>query len=269
MRVHHLNCATMCPPFVGKMVCHVLAVETPADGVVLVDTGLGSADLATPRQRLGREFVAITRPRLDASETALAQLSRLGFSARDVRHVVVTHLDLDHAGGLCDFPGAAVHVSAAEHEAAMSRPTAGERQRYRPPQWAHGPKWQIHRAGASEGEPWHGFAGVRAYEGLPPEILSVPLHGHTRGHHGIAIRRAGDAGWMLHAGDAYFHHAEMEAQPRCPLPLRAFQRLIAIDDDARVANQRRLRALATDPAAGVRVFCAHDPRELERCQAPA
>src|SRR5690349_17081308 len=93
MRVHHLNCATMCPPFVGKMVCHVLAVETPADGVVLVDTGLGSADVATPRQRLGREFVAITRPTLDAAETALAQLARLGFAARDVRHIVVTHLD--------------------------------------------------------------------------------------------------------------------------------------------------------------------------------
>ena len=263
MRVHHLNCATMCPPFVGKMVCHVLAVETPADGVVLVDTGLGAADLATPRERLGREFVAITRPRLDASETALAQLARLGFSARDVRHVVVTHLDLDHAGGLGDFPDAAVHVSDAEHAAAMTRPSAGERQRYRPAHWAHGPKWQIHRAG---GERWHGFDGVRALDGLPPEILRVPLDGHTRGHHGIAIRRAGDAGWMLHAGDAYFLAARCRRSAHCPLPLRAFQRLVAVDDDGAVANQQRLRALAADAAAAVRIFCAHDADELERCQ---
>ena len=268
MRVHHLNCATMCPPFVGKMVCHVLAVETPADGVVLVDTGLGSADVATPRARLGREFVAITRPRLDAGETALAQLGRLGFSARDVRHVVVTHLDLDHAGGLSDFPDAAVHVSDAEHEAAMTRPSASERRRYRPAQWAHGPKWQLHPGGAGAGETWHGFDGVRALDGLPPEILRVPLHGHTRGHHGIAVRRAGAAGWMLHAGDAYFHRDEMQARPRCPLSLRAFQRLVAVDDEARLANQQRLRALAADAAADVRIFCAHDPSELERCQTP-
>ena len=255
----------MCPPFVGKMVCHVLAVETPADGVVLVDTGLGSADVATPRQRLGREFVAITRPTLDAAETALAQLPRLGFSARDVRHIVVTHLDLDHAGGLGDFPEAAVHVSDAEHDAALNPPTRMERQRYRAVHFAHGPRWQIHRAG---GEAWNGFAGVRALEGLPPEILRVPLVGHTRGHHGIAVRRAGDECWMLHAGDAYFHHAELEPEPRCPLPLRAFQRVVAVDDAARVANQRRLRALAGDATAGVRIFCAHDPSELERCQTP-
>lgn len=265
MRVHHLNCATMCPPFVGKMVCHVLAIETPSDGVVLVDTGLGSGDLAAPRQRLGREFVAITRPTLDASETALAQIQRLGFGARDVRHIVVTHLDLDHAGGLGDFPDAAVHVSDAEHDAALDPPTRMERQRYRAVHFAHGPKWQIHRAG---GEAWKGFSGVRALEGLPPEILRVPLTGHTRGHHGIAVRRAGEAGWMLHAGDAYFHHGELEPEPRCPLPLRAFQRVVAVDDAARVANQRRLRALAADAAADVRIFCAHDPSELSRCQSP-
>ncbi len=264
MRVHHLNCATMCPPFVGKMVCHVLAIET-GDGVVLVDTGLGTPDVSTPAERLGRSFVAITRPRCDQSETALAQLAQLGLSARDVRHIVVTHLDLDHAGGLSDFPDATVHVSAAEHDAAMTRPSATERNRYRPMQWAHGPKWKLHGPG---GEAWHGFAGVRALDGLPPEILRVPLVGHTRGHHGIAVRRDGDAGWMLHAGDAYFFHGELEAHPHCPLPLRAFQRLVAIDEEARVANQGRLRALAGDAGAGVRVFCAHDPVELGRCQLP-
>lgn len=254
----------MCPPFVGTLVCHVLAIETPSDGVVLVDTAFGSADLAAPRARLGRPFVAIARPVFDGSETALAQLSALGLSARDVRHIVVTHLDPDHAGGLGDFPDAAVHVSEAEHAAAMNPPTRGERQRYRAAHWAHGPNWQTYARG---GEPWNGFDGVRALDGLPPEILRVPLVGHTRGHHGIAVRRGGDAGWMLHAGDAYFFHGELEPRRRCPLPLRAFQRVVAIDDTARVANQSRLRALAADGAAGVTIFCAHDARELERCRA--
>jgi glyoxylase-like metal-dependent hydrolase (beta-lactamase superfamily II) len=264
MRVHHLNCATMCPPFVGKMVCHVLAIES-GDGIVLVDTGLGMPDVTTPKVRLGREFVAITRPRCDAGETAIAQLQALGFAPKDVRHIVVTHLDLDHAGGLSDFPDAAVHVSTAEHEAAMTRPTMAERRRYRSAQWAHGPKWKIHGPG---GEAWHGFDGVRALDGLPPEILRVPLVGHTRGHHGIAVKRNGDTGWMLHAGDAYFFHGELEATPHCPLALRAFQKLVAIDDEARRANQARLGVLARDAAAGVQIFSAHDPLELERCRLP-
>jgi len=201
---------------------------------------------------------------LQASETAVEQLEQLGFAPKDVRHVVVTHLDLDHAGGLADFPDAAVHVSVAEHDASMNRRTARERNRYRPPHWAHGPKWAIYTPG---GERWNGFDGVRALDGLPPEILRVPLVGHTRGHHGIAIRRAGDAGWMLHAGDAYFHHGEMETTPRCPLPLRAFQKLVAIDDESRLANQSRLRTLARDALANVTVFSAHDPHELDQLRA--
>jgi glyoxylase-like metal-dependent hydrolase (beta-lactamase superfamily II) len=262
MRVHHLNCATMCPPFVGKMVCHVLAIES-ADGLILVDTGLGMPDVATPKERLGRQFVAITRPICDASETALSQIQSLGFSAKDVRHIVVTHLDLDHAGGLGDFPDARVHVSAAEHDAAMNRTTVNARGRYRPQHWAHGPKWAIHGPG---GDRWNGFDGVRALDGLPPEILRVPLVGHTHGHHGIAVRRDGNAGWMLHAGDAYFFHGELEATPHCPLPLRAFQKLVAVDDGQRRANQTRLGVLARDSNANVQIFSAHDPLELERCR---
>lgn len=265
MRVHHLNCATLCPPVVGRMVCHCLLVEL-GDGLLLVDTGLGTHDLARPSERLGGAFVSITRPRFDPTETAVAQVERLGFQPRDVRHILVTHLDLDHAGGLSDFPDAEVHVAEGELDAALN-PRLVERGRYRAPQWVHRPRWKHHRVGPHDGERWHGFERVRAVDGLPPEILLVPLLGHTRGHHGIAIRR--DDGWMLHAGDAYFHHGELERDPHCPAPLRAFQRLIAADDDARRGNRERLRALANDREARVRVFCAHDPLELDRALRPS
>src|SRR5260370_1019221 len=184
MRVHHLNCATMCPPnfLVGTMVCHCLVIET-GDGLVLVDTSLGSHDIAAPRERLGKAFVALTRPKLDAAETARAQIERLGFAARDVRHIIVTPLDLDHAGGLSDFPDAAVPVGSDELAAALDPPSFLERERYRAPQWAHGPRWRQHGAG---GEHWHGFDGVRPLDGLPPESLLGPVGGHTRGQHGIA-----------------------------------------------------------------------------------
>jgi glyoxylase-like metal-dependent hydrolase (beta-lactamase superfamily II) len=44
----------------------------------------------------------------------LEQVKQLGFSPRDVRHIVLTHLDSDHAGGLENFPEAHVHVLEAE-----------------------------------------------------------------------------------------------------------------------------------------------------------
>lgn len=260
MRVHHLNCATLCPPgrLVGTLVCHVLAVESAA-GVVLVDCGLGTADLVAPRDRLGL-FPWLVGARLDAAETARARLAALGIAPDDVRHVVLTHLDLDHAGGLADFPAATVHVGADEHAAATS---GRDRKRYRAAQWAHGPRWQLAPSGG--GERWHGFDGVRALVGLPPEILRVPLVGHSHGHQGVAVRA--DDGWWLHAGDAYFHAGEMHDPPAAPRTLRLFERLTEVDRAARLANQARLRALANDAAAGVRVFCAHDAAELARAQA--
>ena len=54
-----------------------------------------------------------------AEETAAHQIAALGYSLDEVRHIVLTHLDLDHAGGMADFPRAQVHVLAAEHNAAF------------------------------------------------------------------------------------------------------------------------------------------------------
>jgi glyoxylase-like metal-dependent hydrolase (beta-lactamase superfamily II) len=267
MRVHHLNCATMCPRFgrlvneQRRMVCHCLLLETEG-GLVLVDTGLGSEDVARPRERLTGMLLTVARPRLDPEETAAHQVEELGFRRSDVRHIVLTHLDIDHAGGLPDFPEAAVHVFAAEHDAAMAPKSFLERHRYRAVQWAHGPRWVRYEV---NGEPWFGFECVRQLDGLPPEILLVPLFGHTRGHCAVAVQRS--EGWLLHAGDAYFFHREMDFEnPRCTAGLRIFQRTMEMDRAARLHNQDRLRALARTER-GVRVFCAHDPTELEAMQA--
>jgi glyoxylase-like metal-dependent hydrolase (beta-lactamase superfamily II) len=272
MRVHHLNCCTMCPVGrklvngegglfeAGRMVCHCLLVETN-DGLILVDTGLGLDDMAAPRRRLGRPFVTLVRPSLDPEESALRQIERRGFGRKDLRHIVVTHLDLDHAGGLPDFPEAQVHVLDTEHDAAMHRKTLHEQWRYIPAHWAHRPKWVQHSV--TEGEPWFGFDGVRAIEGAGSDVLLIPLHGHTRGHCGVAVKC--DDGWLLHAGDAYFYHGELDPlTPRCTPALDFFQRHVAVDDKLRRDNQFRLRELARDRARDVHIFSAHDPVEFDR-----
>ena len=125
MRIHHLNTGTMCP--IGRrlvngtggifqrarMVCHCLLVET-GDGLALVDTGIGMDDIAQSH-RLGRKWVRQTAPRLDQAETAVSQVKALGYAPGDVRHLLLTHLDRDHAGGMADFPSAKVHVHRKEY----------------------------------------------------------------------------------------------------------------------------------------------------------
>lgn len=272
MKVHHLNCGTCCPvggrlfdgtsdsPF-GHLVCHCLLIETQA-GLVLVDTGFGTRDVDHPSRRLSPFFLTLNNIQLRREETALAQVEALGFAADDVRHIVLTHLDFDHAGGIEDFPRATIHVTAREKEVAQMGEGGvfvGTR-RYRPQQWDEAGDWRLYPFGG--GESWFGFDAVRDLAGLPPEILLVPLAGHTWGHAGVAIREPG--GWMLHAGDAYFYRGEVGAEEyACTPMLRGYQRLMEVDRKARLDNQKRLRRLSLDHGEEVRMFCAHDPVEFD------
>ncbi|MCG8917470.1 MBL fold metallo-hydrolase [Actinokineospora sp. PR83] len=271
MRVRHLDCGPM-RPLGGSLVdgrpgllrpaevcCHVLVVES-ADGLVLVDSGFSRADLTTPRGTLPPPFLLVARPRLDPAVTAFEQLKALGHDPADVRHIILTHLDLDHVGGISDFPEAAVHVHGPEFRAAMNPRTAAEKTRYRKAQWAHGPKWQVHEPAG--GDRWFGLESVRPLPDLPEDdFLLVPLPGHTRGHAGVAVRT--DSGWLLHAGDAYFHRDQLNPTPSIPPLLKAFEARAQTIAETRLANQQRLRDLHRDND-GITVFSAHDNTELTR-----
>jgi glyoxylase-like metal-dependent hydrolase (beta-lactamase superfamily II) len=260
--VRHLNACTLCPTLAsrlnpqGRLVCHCLLIET-GDGLVVVDTGVGLAAIEDPKRMLSGAFRTLVGPKLLPEETVARQVEARGFKRTDVKNVIVTHLDVDHAGGLADFPDATVHVLAAEHDAALHPRSWMERERYVQPQWAHGPKWAL---SAAQGEKWFGFDCVRQLPGLPPEILMVPVFGHTRGHCAVAVDIGGR--WLLHCGDAYFFEGEMDATPRFSTMLSGFQRVVAVDNATRVANQRRLRELKAGNR-DVTLFCAHDPAELD------
>lgn len=264
MRVHHLNCGSIYPVGGARLGCHCLLVEADA-GLVLIDTGLGSEDVEHPRPRLSGSFIRLGRIRFDARDTALEQVRELGFDPQDVRHIVLTHLDFDHAGGIADFPGATVHVLAEEAAAARHRHGFIARRRYRPAQWRAAARWQEYRP---KGETWFGFAGVQQLRDLPPEILLVPLPGHSVGHCGVAVRDGGR--WLFHAGDAYFDHAEIDPDhPHGPTRLAAYQRLMQTDGTARRQSWQRLRELAMQRRGEVTVFCSHDLTELQNCQRAA
>jgi glyoxylase-like metal-dependent hydrolase (beta-lactamase superfamily II) len=232
------------------LVCHCLVVES-ADGLVLVDTGFGREDVEKP-SRLGRPFNAMTSPRLDPAETAIAQVQALGFDAGDVKHIVTTHLDLDHTGGLPDFPLAQVHVLGSELDAAL-KPDRKGKVRYLPSRWQHGPSWVRH---AVAGDEWKGFGSVRLIPDSATEILLIPLAGHSAGHAGVAVRR-GD-GWLLHCGDAYFDQREVHTPPFTPRGVKLMEIIDQVDGAARRENLERLRELANREGDGVELICSHD-----------
>jgi glyoxylase-like metal-dependent hydrolase (beta-lactamase superfamily II) len=268
--VHHINCATMCPIGAallgqpggmarGRMVAHCLLVETERDGMVLVDTGFGTRDIEG-KTGLTRMFRAAVGPALAHAETALAQIQERGLDPANLRHIVVTHLDVDHAGGIGDFPNAKVHLHAREHSAAMARTRPIERERYRPAHWSHGPKWELY---SEDGDTWRGLPAITRLRGLDADIGLVPLHGHTRGHSAVIVRTRDR--WLVHAGDAYFHRNSI-AGGSTPLGFAMFERITQIDPAARRASLLALRQLrASYP--DVDVFSAHDETEFAALQA--
>ena len=268
MRIHHLNCGCMCPVggaiwdgvsrgLTGRLICHCLLVEGD-DGLILVDTGFGVRDVEHTYPRLSPLFVTLNNIQLKHRFTALEQVRALGYTPSDVRHIVVTHLDFDHAGGIEDFPGATVHVLRAEKEAADRRSGFIAQNRYRPEQWDDVKQWRFYDM---DGSDWFGFGAVRDLQGLPPEILFVPLPGHTWGHAGVAIDTG--SGWLLNAADTYFYRHEMDRPEReAPLGPRGYQRLMAVDHDLHLENQARVRELARTRPREVRIFCSHDAVEF-------
>lgn len=248
------------PGVLASIPTHCLLLEYGA-GLALVDTGYGLQDVMHPHQRLPWMWSAVLNVKLREADTALRQIEALGFTARDVRHIVLTHLDFDHAGGIEDFPEARVHLLASERDAARHPRGLVGSQRYRPAMWDAVADWREY---PSEGDDWFGFEAVRQLDGLPPEILLIPLKGHTEGHAGVAIRTA--SGWMLHAGDAYLHHSQMVSPTSAPPGLLAYQHVMDVDRPWRRRNQERLRDLKAARPDDLQMFCSHDQSELSALQ---
>ncbi len=245
----------------AHLVCHCWLIETQRDGLILVDTGFGSADVDNP-SRVAGFFRRLNNIQFRHSLTAVAQIKRLGFAPADVRHILLTHLDFDHAGGLGDFPEATVHVLQDEYTAAKTLKGWRATRRYRESQWQRSQSWRFYEPA---GEQWKGFSRVTPVMGLHEEVLMVALPGHSVGHAGIAVSTQGQ--WKLHAGDAYFHRSEVhKPQRHCPPGLRLYQRLMDEDRAARINTQNRLRALALTESRDVQIICSHDAAELREVQ---
>ncbi len=259
MKVHHLNCGTMHPRFVPDgLVCHVLLVETPG-GLGLVDSGLGLRDVESPASRFGPARFYV-RPVFDPTEAAVNQIRRLGFQPTDVRHIVLTHFDADHVGGLADFPWAEVHLTNAEAFAALHPKTLVEKQRYLPAGHAHGPLLVEHSP--ADTDCWRGFAGAKELTEIADGIVLINLPGHTRGHAAVAV----DAGnrWILHVGDSFYHHGQLDGSVSAPRALRLMERSVAFDWKKVQANHQRLSELWVASQPDLLLVNAHDPQLLRR-----
>ncbi len=257
MSIHHLNCGTLHPPSrllvngqgglfePATMACRCLLIPT-GDTWTLVDTGIGKPDLGDPIGRLGPRFIRMTRPALDATEPAVTQVTGLGIDPRSVTDIVLTHLDLDHAGGLVDFPWARIHLAADHLGLVVPALRKVGTWRLRPVQWAHRPSW----VPARKTEEYAGRPAAR----INDRVRLVALDGHLDGHCGVVIDRPGEP-TLIHAGDAIFSTRTLQRRA-APIGLAAFERYMRTDVPAWRSSRRWLQERH---AEGAEVVCAHEP----------
>jgi glyoxylase-like metal-dependent hydrolase (beta-lactamase superfamily II) len=172
-------------------------LEHPEAGRVLIDTGLHASVAVKPVESLGRVGTLVFRNiQMDPSQAVPAQLRELGIEPRDVRTVVMTHLHIDHASGISEFPDATFVVSRAEWEAATSQ---GQLHGYVTRQFDHAFNYRLIDFDGADTSSFAGFA--RSFDLFGDgSVRVVYTPGHTLGHMSVVVRTAG--GEVLVAGDA-------------------------------------------------------------------
>ncbi len=248
MLVHHLNCGTLQASFVHiDSLVYCLLVES-GSRLVLVDTGFGLKDYAqpTPKMRFFLHYMGVPR---DPAETALHQIRAFGYQASDVTDIICTHLHIDHAGGLSDFPQADVHIYEKEYQAAQ-KPRGVMGFAYVRSHWDHGPKWVFHELGDQS---WFGLDAIRILTTPEVEFYLLPLPGHS----GVAIGKPGN--WLLHCGDAAspfhpltdLHDRGPDAHRLSFIPRWITEKLIG-------PHSSRMKTLLTEHAGEIRGISSHD-----------
>jgi glyoxylase-like metal-dependent hydrolase (beta-lactamase superfamily II) len=172
------------------------------EGVIVIDTGQGAHLLET-----GRSYHPFLRWevmfRIDREEEVGPQLRALGIGPRDVKRVVLTHLHMDHDGGLAHFPNSEIFAAAGEIDTA--RGWAGRIRGYLPHRW---PSWFDPTPLELTAGPFGPFARSRRLTNAG-DVVAVSTPGHTADHVSILVQE-GDTTLFL-AGDASYNENLMLA----------------------------------------------------------
>ena len=179
-------------------------VEHPVAGPFLIDTGLHPSVAVNPSQNLGRiGLLALKDLRMEPEQAVSAQLRARGMQPADVKLVVMTHLHIDHASAVAEYPQATFLVSRAEWEAATE---ASQLHGYLKSQFDHAFDYRLLDFEGADASSFAGFA--RSFDLFGDgSVRCVYTPGHTLGHMSVVLRTR--AGETLVAGDAIYLNATL------------------------------------------------------------
>jgi len=203
-------------------------IEHP-QALILVDTGWDAAVRKDARRYEGFVNYHASPGVLPEGKAVTEHLARYGYRAADIDYCILTHMDIDHAGGIGMVKDAkCIMAGRAELEAA-----AKSNPRY------------LKRL-------WRGI-DIKAFPDEEYDLLNdgsvklIPLPGHSAGMTGV--RAEGSGGFCVIAGDCGYAR---ESYEKLVLPG------IARDRKQAEASLRRLQAYSRDERC-IAVLMTHDP----------
>lgn len=215
------------------------------EGIIVVDTGETSRVHERGYHPRWHPFFRLAaRFSVQPEEEIGPQLRALGISVRDIRHVVITHLHTDHAGGLVHFSGVKTWVTRGEFRRATG--FGGKIQGYLPHRW---PKWWEPEFIRFEDRPLGPFQQGMSLT-TRGDVVVIPTPGHTPDHASVVV--SGSPSFFI-AGDTSYNQRLLLAgkvdgvSPNVVVSRRTVDQILAL------AKERPLVYLPS-----------HDPESAER-----
>lgn len=242
-----------------------LIIEHPREGLVLYDTGYSQDFFEATAGCPEKLYAWVTPVSLTPGRSAVAQLRALGYSAQDVRSVLISHFHADHIAALRDFPRARFRCFAAaaadlRRHSRLSALSKGILPRLLPPDFES-------RLDVIDALPLRPLPvdlapfeqGVDVFG--DGSVLAVHLEGHAPGQLGLFVH-ADDGLRYLFVADACWVRASFE-KPVLPLPITSllFDDMAEYERTLRGLHQVHLRSQRTV------IVPSHCERTLEEIMA--
>lgn len=184
------------PRWTDWLPSYCFVIEHP-EGIIVIDTGLSSTShgiLSSQAGVSGWFTNQMVQFRIQRHEEIDQRLAVLGIDPLKVRWVVLTHLQMDHTGGLRHFPNSEIIVSREEYIRPFGALELDFPTWFRPNLIGHFDKY--------ESEFSSGYYLTEARD-----VVIVPTPGHTYGHQSVILKEFDRE--LFFAGDASYNYEQI------------------------------------------------------------